>query len=212
MPAISLKQIKGLNLGTLKADLIDVFDKLDDIQSSAGKLEIVQSFNDLPAIGDSNSLYLVVTNVNFDNKPTLYVYRNSDYVLAGGSSTGETGSGTGITIQQVTKLGVVATPLIPKVVNIDITDDGYFKRLSVEVLKFKPAEQDLTTVMCEFNNGDSTDFEENMYIEFDGTMHLKKKFYLEAVDEGILGTGQVHSRVIDFSQFESITNIAFVAI
>jgi hypothetical protein len=106
------------------------------------------------------------------------------------STEHKTGAGEGsIKINQVTKLNVVATPENPHVVTIDRVFDNKFDRIPIEVLEMVGGEQGIIEVLAEFDNSDKTDFIENPYIEFDGTMHLKTNytFEIEVIDavEGI---------------------------
>lgn len=102
------------------------------------------------------------------------------------STEHKTGVGEGtIKINQVTKLNVIATPENPHVVTIDRVFDNKFDRIPIEVLEMVGGEQGIIEVLAEFDNSDKTDFIENPYIEFDGTMHLKTnyEFPTEVVDE-----------------------------
>lgn len=102
------------------------------------------------------------------------------------STEHKTGSGEGtIKINQVTKLNVIATPEEPHIVTIDRVFDNKFDRIPIEVLEMVGGEQGIIEVLAEFDNSDKTDFIENPYIEFDGTMHLKifYTFETEVVDE-----------------------------
>lgn len=108
---------------------------------------------------------------------------------------------------QVTKLSVTASPDNPKIIDIDIPPTTDFNRgTAVEVLKFVPGEQIVTT-LCEFNNGDAGDFEPDPMVEFDGAMHLKTEHQIPMKDEGILGEGRLWSAPIDLSQFRVIEKI-----
>lgn len=93
------------------------------------------------------------------------------------STEHKTGAGEGsIKINQVTKLNIVATPENPHVVTIDRVFDNKFDRIPIEVLEMVGGEQGIIEVLAEFDNSDKTDFVENPYIEFDGTMHLKTNY------------------------------------
>lgn len=102
------------------------------------------------------------------------------------STDHKSGSGEGpIKINQVTKLNVVATPEEPHIVTIDRVFDNKFDRIPIEVLEMVGGEQGIIEVLAEFDNTDKTDFVENPYVEFDGTMHLKTEyeFPTDLVDE-----------------------------
>ncbi|CAK7055411.1 hypothetical protein [Tissierella sp.] len=102
------------------------------------------------------------------------------------STEHKTGSGEGtIKINQVTKLNVIATPEEPHIVTIDRVFDNKFDKIPIEVLEMIGGEQGKIEVLAEFDNSDKTDFIENPYVEFDGTMHLKTEyvFNVDVVDE-----------------------------
>lgn len=94
-----------------------------------------------------------------------------------------------IKVSQVTKLNIIATPETPHITIIDRDFDNRFDRLPIEVLELVGGEQGIIEVLAEFDSSDKTDFIENPYIEFDGTMHLKTayEFPVKKVDkiEGI---------------------------
>lgn len=105
-------------------------------------------------------------------------------------STEKTGMGEGsIKVNQVTKLDIIATTEAPHITIIDRDFDNRFDRLPIEVLELVGGEQGVIEVLAEFDSSDKTDFIENPYIEFDGTMHLKTdyEFPVKIVDkiEGI---------------------------
>ena len=90
-------------------------------------------------------------------------------------------------LEQITKLGVVASPEEPKVIEVPISRTQDFKRRPPEVLKFVPGPDDVSLTVCDFNNDDATDFDASENVVFDGVMKLKTKFIEEMTDEGELG-------------------------
>lgn len=120
----------------------------------------------------------------------------------------EAGGGAKGNQNQITKLGVVATPEAPKIIEIEIEETLDFNRgTPIEVLKFIPGEQNVVTTLCEFDNADASDFEPDPMVEFDGTMHLKTQHVIPMKDEGLLGEGRLWSAPIDLSQFKVIEKI-----
>lgn len=117
-------------------------------------------------------------------------------------------SGGSVERHQITKLGVVASPEKPKIVDIEIPETLDFMRpVPVEVLKFIPGQENVVTTICDFNNGDASDFVPDPMVEFDGTMHLKTQHVIPMKDEGLLGEGRLWSAPIDLSQFKVIEKI-----
>lgn len=118
----------------------------------------------------------------------------------------ESGMGTGVA-NQVTKLGVTATLVSPYVEEIPITYTENFLLGVAEVLKFVPGEQDITQTICNFDNADSSSFEANDFIIFDGVMKLKTSDTYDMVDNGVLGEGKLFSYTFDRTAFitESIS-------
>jgi hypothetical protein len=97
----------------------------------------------------------------YDNNTTKLVYIDPP-----------TSSGGSISLSQLTKMTVVATPEEPKVYDLEIPATSDFKRIPVEILKYIPNEQNVISTIVEFNNADATDFESVDNTVFDGTMHL----------------------------------------
>lgn len=115
------------------------------------------------------------------------------------------------TVNQVTKLDVVASDIDPKVVEITIPETTDFKVPPIMVLKFNPGAQDSVQTICGFDNSDSEDFQGDEYVEFDGTMHLKTS-YSEAMTEDTswAGTGKSWYKTIDISNFKEIEQIEVI--
>jgi hypothetical protein len=91
--------------------------------------------------------------------------------------------------EQITKLGVIATPEVPKEVDIEIPYIQDFNLGKAEVLKYVPGPESINTLV-KFDNGDSTDFNYNgEFVKFDGKMSLiKEKTFnhskVETLDSG----------------------------
>ena len=90
--------------------------------------------------------------------------------------------GTGgdfIDVKQVTKLNIIATPEEPHITTIDVPFNNKFNKIPIEILKMIGQKQNLIEVLANFDNTDNTDFENNPYVDFDGTMHLKTDYGFE---------------------------------
>jgi hypothetical protein len=120
---------------------------------------------------------------------------------------GSSGSGGTVTSEQVTKLGVIATPTAPKVIEVLIPATSDFKRNPLEVLKLVSATQDQVSTLSNFNNSDATDFNADSQVIFDGTMRLKTVYQESMVDNGALDTGKLWSKAINKSSFKTIEKI-----
>ena len=91
----------------------------------------------------------------------------------------EAGEITGTGLRQISKMGIVGSHENPRVVNISINTID-FKVPRVNVLKYDTSNtQDIISTKNEFKNGESNDFEEDKYIEFDGKAHLKTEYNQE---------------------------------
>lgn len=117
------------------------------------------------------------------------------------------GDTAGMTMKQLTKLGVVATPSSPHTVNIDINTLD-FKFPKVNVLKFIQGEQNIISNKATFVNNESNDFEVNDNIVFDGTAHLKTNFSCDlTLDDVNIDGYYSYNGSIDKSMYKSIDSI-----
>ena len=121
------------------------------------------------------------------------------------SSSG--GGGGTSNYSQITKLNVTApkTELIP----IEITNT--FAKAPVEVLKFTAGESDVLVTVCDFDNGDASDFKDNEFLTFDGNMSLKVIYDITMKDPASLGSTYVsESEEIDMNNFKKIVNVEVI--
>lgn len=119
--------------------------------------------------------------------------------IGGGSNGGFSG------YKQLSKIDLVA----PKEYDITIPKTKNFLLPPLEVLKLTNSTT-TTVTECEFNNGDSTDFDYNQaYVKFDGVMKLNTEFVLDskAVSMGN-GTLVITDNYIDVSDFKSIDSVS----
>ena len=122
------------------------------------------------------------------------------------SSSGGGGGGTS-NYSQITKLNVTApkTELIP----IEITNT--FAKAPVDVLKFTDGESDVLVTVCDFDNSDSTDFNDNEFLTFDGNMSLKVIYDITMKNPASLGSTYVsESKEIDMNNFKKIANVEVI--
>lgn len=88
----------------------------------------------------------------------------------------EAGEITGMGLKQISKMGIVGSPENPRIVNIPVNTID-FKVPRVNILKYDTANtQDIISTKNEFGNGESNDFKEDNYIQFDGKAHLKTEY------------------------------------
>ena len=96
-------------------------------------------------------------------------------------------------LEQITKLGVVASPEELRLLKCLLAAHKTLSAGPAEVLKFVPGPDDVSLTVCDFNNDDATDFDASENVVFDGVMKLKTKFIEEMTDEGELGDGRLWS-------------------
>jgi hypothetical protein len=104
-------------------------------------------------------------------------------------------------MNQITKLGVTASSSEPKEIILDIPQTFNFDRPPIEVLKFVSGNDNILKTLIDFDNSDEDDFENNNFVEFDGTMHLKTKFKKNMIDQGELVnyTSDLNNGIITFN-------------
>jgi hypothetical protein len=116
----------------------------------------------------------------------------------------EEGSGGGAGVSnQVTKLGVTATPESPYIEEIAITQSIDFLLGAAEVLKFVAGTENVVQTICNFDNADASSFEANDFVVFDGVMKLKTQDTFAMTDDGALGSGKVFSHTFNKTLFNT---------
>ncbi|WMJ80984.1 signal peptidase II [Clostridium sp. MB40-C1] len=116
----------------------------------------------------------------------------------------EAGELTGAGLKQVTKLGIEGSPEKPHIVNLPVNTID-FKVPRVNLLKYDTENTDnIISTKNEFNNSESTDFESDDNIVFDGKAHLKTEFLKDMIYEGDLDTSQLYSVTVDKTLYKDI--------
>ncbi|MBV4450622.1 signal peptidase II [Clostridium tyrobutyricum] len=117
------------------------------------------------------------------------------------------GDAAGLSLKQISKMGVVGSPSSPYVVDIPINTLD-FKVSRVNVLQFQQGDQDIIKTLNSFSNSESSDFVSDDMIAFDDTVHLKTQYDYQAQYEGDIGAdNKEYSCVIDKGIFKSIEDI-----
>lgn len=143
--------------------------------------------------GTVNGMDSRITKAETDSAEAL---EKVDEVLSSGSTGG-------ITMNQVTKLGVEANT----VVEIDIPYTAQFNLPSVEVLKFTAGAENQVVTLVEFDNGDVTDFEPNEFVKFDGTMSIKTEYSYDMRKDENIDSGFLSVVEFDKSKFKEIASL-----
>lgn len=137
------------------------------------------------------------------DKDTLPTYTDT----VGGSSEGNV-PGNGVSIIQVEKNGIIASPVSPSEVNIAIPYTTDFKLPPIEVLKFAPGEKKYFLELASFSSNEASNFDHDNYIEMDGTLRLKTDYSIELTEDVILPSGNsVYSFPLDVNQFSHLEKI-----
>lgn len=161
----------------------------------------VEFKEDLPEVPMDGTIVLVKD----DFKLYGYISEEDDWKVVAGGGGGNT------ELKQLTRLGVVANTMTPHVTQIPMAYTETFDLPGIEVLEFVPGEGSIMQVFADFDNSDSTDFEENIYVKFDGNMYLRNDF-----KEAFKGHTDIDSVfVLDLQyldNFEKITAIKAVSL
>lgn len=221
----------------------EIEDKLSyiNVNTISGDYSIVGGHNVSVEV-DEETKEIKLTTIIEDWKPNTF-YRVKDFIFVGGiiyralmehvssvafsidMATGQAkwesvaggGSGSGADLNQVTKLGVVATTAAPKIIELTIPESVDLKRQAVEVLKFVPGTTNVIQTICQFDNADATSFvcdgipaNEHPNLIFDGTMRLRTQYDIAMTNGGVLGTGNLWTATIDRTQFKTIESIQVI--
>ena len=117
------------------------------------------------------------------------------------------GDAAGLSLRQVSKMGVVGSTTTPYEVDIPINTVD-FKVPRVNVLQFQQGDQNVIKTLNSFPNSESSDFQPDDMIVFDNTVHLKTSYDYQIKDEGSIGTNnEEYSCEIDKSIFKTIEDI-----
>lgn len=118
------------------------------------------------------------------------------------------GDAAGLSLRQVSKMGVTGSTTTPYEVDIPINTVD-FKVPRVNVLKYQPsADQNVIKTLNSFSNSESGDFQPDDMICFDDTVHLKTEYDYPMAYENYIGTdNQEYSCEIDKSIFKEIDDM-----
>lgn len=117
------------------------------------------------------------------------------------------GDAAGLSLKQISKMGVAGSASSPYVVDIPINTLD-FKVPRVNVLQFQQGDQNVIKTLNSFSNSDSADFEPDDMIVFDDTVYLKTSYDYQMQYEGDIGTeNEEYSCIINKSIFKSIEDI-----
>lgn len=190
------------NLSLLESIMINESDEvfIGDHRISCN-VEFYPNNDYLPVVGAQDVLYIVKSDETNSGNSAFYIYLNGAYQrvlndFIEGPGVGQT---NGI-LNQITKLNVVA----PKEVKIQIKETVDFNLPDINVLKFKPGQQDVVSSMCDFDNADKGDFEENSNIIFDGTMKIKTGFEIDMTKEEDLFKATLNKAGLNITKIEVI--------
>lgn len=116
-------------------------------------------------------------------------------------------SGSNANYKQITKLNITA----PKTELISINVTNTFAKPPCEILKFVKGENDVVVTLCDFDNSDSTDFEANEFLTFDGNMSLKTIYDIVVSTPTQLVKGYCSiTEDIDLTKFKSVEEMGVI--
>lgn len=143
--------------------------------------------------------------VNKEDKQVV-IYSNDTHKFTT-INLNQVGEAAGLSLKQISKMGIVGSTTTPKIVEIPISTVD-FKVPRVNILKFQQGSQDIITTENSFTNGESNDFQNDDVVIFDNTAHLKTNFQSKMTCEGDLGTYKTYSVTIDKSNFKTVNNLS----
>ncbi|SQB33635.1 signal peptidase II [Clostridium cochlearium] len=115
----------------------------------------------------------------------------------------EAGNITGAGMKQISKMGIVGSPIEPRIVNVPINTVD-FKVPRVNVLKYDLGDQDVIVTKNEFTNGESNDFIEDDMMVFDGKAHLKTDHVSNFTFNREMDTKNEYTITIDKTKFKKV--------
>ncbi|APM41409.1 signal peptidase II [Clostridium kluyveri] len=147
-------------------------------------------------------------DVNAANKKDKQVVVYSDDMKKFTTIDVETiGDAAGLSLKQISKMGVVGSTSSPYVVDIPVNTLD-FKVPRVNVLQFQQGDQNVIKTLNSFSNSDSGDFQVDDMIVFDDTTHLKTEYDYQMQYIGDIGTdNKEYGCEIDTNIFKSIEDI-----
>lgn len=117
------------------------------------------------------------------------------------------GNEAGLSLRQVSKMGVVGSTTSPYEVDIPINTVD-FKVPRVNVLQFQQGDQNIIKTLNSFSNSESGDFQADAMVSFDNTVHLKTEYDYSMAYKNDIGTdNQEYSCEMDKSIFKEIDDM-----
>lgn len=117
------------------------------------------------------------------------------------------GEASGLSLKQISKMGVVGDEITPYIVDIPINTID-FRVPRVNVLHFQAGDENVIKTLNTFSNSEVNDFISDDDIVFDNTAHLKTEYDYQMNYNGSIGDYNEYSCEINKSSFKDIINIA----
>ncbi|MCB2300408.1 signal peptidase II [Clostridium tagluense] len=122
------------------------------------------------------------------------------FITIDGAGAGEIIGGG---MKQVSKMGIVGSPTVPYIVEIQINTLD-FKVPRVNVLKYELGTQNIIVTKNTFSNGESNNFTQDEFITFDGKVHLKTEYAQDYAVNRYDSTFVEYTTILDLSKFKSL--------
>lgn len=119
-------------------------------------------------------------------------------------------SGSSSVVNQLNKTVSGATIQQPYGAAITIPNTSTFAMKAIQVLRFIASTTNLITTIFSYNNGESSNFNGDSLVIFDGTMRLAKTQTFLMTDNGALSGGFMQSFTIDRTKYVKIESIGVV--
>lgn len=166
---------------------------------------LLETFIELKGSGKAICLRI---NLSPNSKVDAVGYAWFDDSISLIKSSPSSGGSNSASIFQVQKNDVTASIQSPFEVNIPIQKTSDFKLPPVEVLKFAVGEKNFTQEIAAFDRSEADNFEQDSYMELDGSLRLKTDYSIELREDVVLPSGNsVYAFTLDVNQFSSIEKI-----
>jgi hypothetical protein len=116
------------------------------------------------------------------------------------------GEASGLSLKQVSKMGVVGDEITPYIVDIPINTID-FRVPRVNVLHFQAGDENVIKTLNNFSNSEVNDFIYDDTITFDDTAHLKTVYTYQMQYENDINNNKEYSYEINKSNFKDIISI-----
>lgn len=179
------------------------------LKDDLSKVAISNDYNDLSNKPLIQNKFENLNDVDVSNKQDKQVVAYSSDTGKFTTVDAETiGAGSNVKIEQISKMGVNGTSVIPEVINIPINTLD-FKFPKVNVLKFMAGAQDVIKSVNSFSATESVDFIPDDKFIMDNKAYLKTQYLYNMNSIGTLLSDDEYVSELDLNSFKYEDNFAY---